>query len=167
MPKELEQYTHIEEELVVLLENLLAELPSDVASLEVMRALSKSEGVVAKLKPRNPSAASIMLHAENGRGIVDFCFGGYEPTWELPYEGSNPRPSKKELLQEVEQMCRAVMAGRCHHARRLFGIRGTILVGDQPSTVTHFFVLRPTPALKGTRKYESYTGQLNYTSVTS
>ena len=157
MRKELEPYAHIEEELIALLNTLLAELPSNVASLEVMRAQPKSNGVIAKLKPRNPAAASVVLHAENGCGIIDFCFGEYEPTWELPYEGSNPRPSKKELLQEVEQMCRAVMAGGCHHARRLFGVRGTILVGDQPSTVSHFFVLRPTPPLNGTRKYESYT----------
>ena len=83
MRKELEPYAHIEEELIALLNTLLAELPSNVASLEVMRAQPKSNGVIAKLKPRNPAAASVVLHAENGCGIIDFCFG-----WSMSQLGS-------------------------------------------------------------------------------
>ena len=156
MPLALEDYTQIEEELVALLNELLAGLPPDVATLEVMRTLRQGDGVVAELKPKNPAAASIVVHAQNGFALVDFSFGGYEPTWELPFEGSKSKPSKQELLREVEQMCMAVIAGRCQHNRGLLSISGTIQVGDRPRTVTHFFVLRPTPPLKGTRKYESY-----------
>jgi hypothetical protein len=152
----LEDYTHIEEELVALLNELLAGLPPNAATLEVMRAPPQGDGVVAKLKPKNPAAASIVVHAENGFALVDFSFGDDEPTWELPYEGSNSKPNKQELLREVEQMCRAVIAGRCQHNRGLLNVSGTIQVSDRPSTVTLFFILRPTPPFKGTRKYESY-----------
>lgn len=156
MSHRLEEYAHIEEELVALLKNLLAELPPNAASLEVRRA--GRDGVVATLKPANRAAASIVVHAENGLALVDFSFGEYEPTWELPLEGYSLKPSKKELLKEVEEMCRAVMAGHCEHRRGLLSIRGTIHVGNRPYRVTHWLVFRTAPRLRGTREYESYVG---------
>jgi hypothetical protein len=50
MPDELEDYSHIEEELVALLNDLLAELPLNAASLEIRRVLPKGDGVVARLQ---------------------------------------------------------------------------------------------------------------------
>jgi hypothetical protein len=153
MSRKLEDYAHIEGELIALLQNLLAELPPDTASLEVTRV---SGGVVVLLKPTNPAAASVRTHAENGFGLIDFSFGEYEPTWELPFEGYNPRPSKNELLREVEAMCKAVMAGCCEHTRGFLNVAGTIQVGSRPYRVRHMFVWSLKPPFKRTRKYEPY-----------
>lgn len=139
-----------------MLKHLLAELPPNVASLEVKRATPKGEGVIAVLIPQNPAAASVVAHAENGLGLVDFSFGEYGPTWELPMEGYNPKANKKELLQELEEMCRAVIAGNCEHKRGLFSIRANIQVGNRPYRVTDMLVFHPVPPLHGARKYEPY-----------
>lgn len=96
MTPRLEEYGRIEEELVALLRKLLAELPPNAASLEV-RPVSNN-GIVAVVKPTNPAAASIVTHAENGLHLIDFSFGEYEPTWELPIEGYNPNANKGALL---------------------------------------------------------------------
>src|ERR1700737_3728612 len=128
---------NIEDELVAVFKDLLAELPPDTASLKVRRT-SDGDGIIVLLTPRNPAAASITSHTEKGLDLVDFSFGDYEPTWELPLEGSNPKANKKELLQEVEQMCRAVIAGNCHHRRGLFSVSGIIELGGRPSKVTHW-----------------------------
>src|SRR5215472_13654895 len=128
MSGNLEEYKRIEDELIALLQRLLAELPPNAASLEIRKV---SDGVVVLLKPTNPAAASVMVHAENGFGLIDFSFGEYEPTWELPYEGYNPKPSKNELLHEVEVMCKAVVAGCCEHTRGFLSIGGTIQAGGR------------------------------------
>lgn len=154
MTRSLEEYGRIEEELVALLRKLLAELPPNAASLEV-RPVSNN-GIVAVLKPTNPAAASIVTHAENALHLIDFSFGEYEPTWELPIEGYNPNANKTALLLEVEEMCRAVMAGCCEHTRGFLSVSGTIQVGSRPYKVRHTLVWRVTPRLRGTRKYEPY-----------
>lgn len=121
---------NLEEELVMLLKHLMAELPPNVATLDIKRP--KSDGVVVLLIPTNPAAARVVVHTANGLGLVDFSFGEYPPTWELPYESHNPKANKKELLQEIEAMCRAVMAGNCEHKRGLLSIRASIRVGSRP-----------------------------------
>ncbi len=126
MSRSSDEYSNIEEELVELLNRLLAELPPNVASLEVKRARSNGEGVVVVLKPQNQASAAVVAHAENGHGVVDFSFGEYGPTWELPIEGDNPEANKKELLQEIREMCRAVVAGNCKHKRGFLSITGSI-----------------------------------------
>lgn len=154
MSRTLEEYAHIEEELVALLQRLLSELPPDVASLEIRRI---SDGVVVVLKPTNAAVASVVTHAENGFRFIDFTFGEYEPTWELPIEGYNPNADKTALLLEVEEMCRAVMAGWCEHTRGFLSVSGTIQVGSRPYKVRHMLVWRVTPRLRGTRKYKPYS----------
>ena len=158
MSQRKEEYASLEDDLVELLKHLLAELPPDVASLEVKRATPSGEGMIAVLRPQNPAAASVVAHTENGLGLVDLSFGEYGPTWELPIEGYNSKANKKELLQEVEDMCRAVIAGNCQHKRGLFSIRGNIQVNNHLYRVTDMFVFRPVPPLRGTRKYEPYVG---------
>jgi len=156
IPINANEYPDIESELVALLKQVLASLPSNRASLEVKGARRNGEGMIAVLKPKKSGAASIVAHAENGPPLVDFSFGDYEPTWELPIEGHNPKANRKELLQEVEEMCRAVIAGNCEHKRGLLSIRGRIQVGDRQYRVTDMLVFRPTPPLHGIRKYEPY-----------
>lgn len=154
MTRRLEEYRRIEEELVALLRKLLAELPLNAASLEVRHG---PDGIVATLKPANTAAASILTHAENGLDLIDFGFGEYEPTWELPIEGYNRNANKTALLHEVEEMCRAVMAGCCEHSRGFLSVSGRIQVGSRPYMVRHMLVWRVTPRLRGTRKYEPYS----------
>lgn len=154
MTRSLEDYGRIEKELVALLRKLSAELPLNAASLEIRHV---PDGIVAMLKPANTAAASIVTHAENGLGLIDFSFGEFEPTWELPIEGYNPNANKTALLLEVEEMCRAAMAGCCEHTRGFLSVSGKIQVGSRPYKVRHMLVWRVTPRLKGTRKYEPYS----------
>lgn len=157
MSARLKEYEKIEEELTNRLKQLVSELPPNAASLEVGSVPRTGKGVWVTLKPANPAAASIGAYAENGLDMIYFSFGDYGPTWELPIEGYNCDASKEELLREVEDMSRAVMAGNCEHSRGLLSIRGSIQVGGRPYRVTDFFVLRAIPPLRGTRKYEPYS----------
>jgi hypothetical protein len=118
--------------------------------------LTKSDGVVALLIPTNPAAAGIVVYTANGLGLVDFSFGEYPPTWELPYESHNPKANKKELLNEIEEMCEAVMAGNCEHGRGLLSIRASIRVGSRTYKVTHLPVLHAALPLCGTLPYISW-----------
>jgi len=155
-PNKPDEYADIENELIALLKDVLASLPPNVASLEIKRAKPNGPGLIAVLRPQNSSAASVVAHAENGFPLVDFSFGDYGPTWELPAEGYNPKANKKELFRELEEMCRAVIAGNCEHKRGLLSIRGRIQVGDRRYKVTDLLVFHPVPPLRGTRKYEPY-----------
>jgi hypothetical protein len=148
------EYTNIEEDLVALFERLQAEMPRGAASLAVQHL--PPNGVVVKLSPRNPASASVWAHAENGRALVDFGFGAYGPTWELPIEGDNPAANKDELMREVEEMCRAVMAGSCQHKRRFLSVTGSVQVRDRPYKITDLLQFRPKPPLHGTRVYQPY-----------
>ncbi len=156
MSRRSDEYANIEKELVELLNNLLSEIPPNVASLEVKRAGPNGEGVVVVLKPQNPASAAVVCHAENGLGLVDFSFGEYGPTWELPIEGDNPEASKNEVLQEIGEMCRSVVAGHCKHKRGFLSITGSIQVGGCRYRITDLLVFRAVPPLRGTRNYESY-----------
>jgi len=150
------EYVNLEKELVALFERLIAELPPNVATLDVRRGTQKHDGVVAVLTPTNRAAARVVAHTVNAFGLVDFSFGEYSPTWELPFEGHNSKANEKELLHEVEEMCRAVIAGHCEHKRGLLSIRGSIQVHNRPYRVTNLPVFRAVPRLRGTRKYEPY-----------
>jgi hypothetical protein len=153
MTRKLEDYAHIEDEAVALLQKLLAELPSGVASLDVKNV---SGGTVAVLKPTNGGSACVALHAENGLPLIDFSFGEYAPTWELPLEGRNRDANKIALLLEVEGLCGAVIAGQCEHKREFLSVSGEIRVAGPPYKCREMLVWRVSPPLKGTRKYEPY-----------
>jgi hypothetical protein len=148
------EYANIEEELVIVFNELLAELPPNTAVVDVKSV--PPSGTVVKLVPHNPAAAAAWAHAENGLGVIDFGFGEYGPTFELPIESANPQADKKELLQEVGEMCRAVIVGNCQHRRGFFGITGSIQVHGRPYRITDLLIIRPKPPLRGTRKYEPY-----------
>jgi hypothetical protein len=145
---------NLEEELVTLIKNQMAELPPNVATLGITRP--KSDGVVAVVTPTNPAAARVVVHTANGHGIVNFSFGEYLTTWELPFDGHNFRANKEELLQEIGEMCRAVMAGNCEQKPGLLSIRASIQVGSRPYMVAHLAVFHAALPLWGTQKYEPY-----------
>ena len=156
MSARLKEYENIEEELTNRLKQLLSGLPPNAASIKVENVPRTGKGVWVTLKPANPAATSIGAYAENGLDMIYFSFGDYGPTWELPIEGYSRNAGKEELLREVEDMSRAVIAGNCEYSRGLLSIRGRIQVDDCPYRVTDFFVFRALPPLRGTRKYEPY-----------
>ncbi len=152
------EFLSIEEDLVALFERLLAEMPPHVASLEVRRVGRNKEGLQATLTPRNPGAASLWVHAEKGVGLVDLGFGDWDNAWELPIEGRNPKAGKEELLQEVRELCKAVIAGNCRYERGFLSRTASIGVeGGPPYRVTDIPVFRTRPHLRRIRCYEPYT----------
>ncbi len=157
MTKNITEYGNIENELVQLFDRLQAELPPDVASLEVTHLKPGGPGIFVKLKPQNPDAASVWAHAENFLPLIDFGFGDWGTTRELPIEGDNPGAGKSELLEEVYVLSKAVMAGNCRHKRGFLSISGSVQVGDRTYTVTDWLVFWPSPPLHGIRTYKPYT----------
>jgi len=149
-----EEYANIEDEHVDLLRRRLAELPTDAASLQVKRARQNGEGVIATLKPRNATSAAIITHTENGLNLVDFRFGEYGPTWELPID--TEKANKSEVLSRLQEMCQAVIAGNCKHKRGFLSVTGIIQIGNKPHKVTDVLVFRASPRLSGKRQYEPY-----------
>jgi len=117
------------EEVKAVLEHLLAELPPDSARLNVYR-VAKNDGAVIELIPTNPNAASIEVHVDDGADYVDLSFGERGGTWELPLESRYKNADKSQMLAEVEEMCRAVIAGRCRTSRGAFWLTSRIDVGD-------------------------------------
>ncbi len=77
--------------------------------------------------------------------------------WELPMEGRNRKATPEQLLLEVEQMARAVMAGKCDETRGLFSLVSCIHVDDYTYTVTDLPML-PIPPF-GIRKYLPYAAR--------
>jgi hypothetical protein len=145
------------EQLRVLFDRLLAELPSGAAKLNVYR-VPKGDGTVIEIIPSNSESASFGVHVDDGVNLVDFSFGR-KGTWELPQEGRNRRPSAEQLLAEVEQMSRAVIAGGCEETRHLFSLTSRIHVDGYTYKVVNLpmFLIPPF----GTRKYAPFVPSLS------
>ena len=138
------------EKLRVLFERLLAELPHDTACLNIYR-VPKGDGTVIDFVPANRDSASFGVHVDDdGVGYLDFSFGRIG-TWELPQEGRNRKASAEQLLSEVEQMSRAVIAGKCEETRGLFSLTSRIHVDGYTYEMVDLPML-PVPPF-GTRKY--------------
>ena len=154
-PSAQNSYVTIEDELVELFERMVSELPPGVASIQVSKP--RSGGVVVSLKPQSPKAALAGAHAENGLDLIDFWFGDYPVTWELPTEGQNPKADKGGVLGEVRELCRAVAAGNCAVRFGILSITGEVIVGKQPYRVTSFFECHPLLFLRNrTHRYSPY-----------
>jgi hypothetical protein len=152
------EYLSIEEDLIALFQYLLAEMPPNDASFEVRRVGRFKEGIQVTLTPRNSGAASIWVHAENGTDLVDFGFGDWTNSWELPTEGRNSKARKVEVLQEITDLCKAVIAGHCSYERGFLSRTASVLIeGRPPYRITDIPVFRSRPPLRGTRFYEPYT----------
>ena len=148
----------IQEDVIALFKSLLAQMPPNIASVEVRRAGRNKHVVEVALTPGNPKAASLWAAVENGSDVVYFGFGHFRNTWELPMEGKNRKAGKDELLQEIEELCKAVMAGNCSHKWGFLSVTASIQVeGRPPYKVTDMPVFRTSLPLHGTRFYEPYT----------
>jgi len=140
------------EEYRQLFRRLLVDLPAGTARFNEYR-VPKNDGTVIEIIPSKPECASFGVHLDDGVALVDFSFGRLG-TWELPYESRNRRPSADELVVEVEQMARAVMAGKCDERRGLFSLTSRIYVGDYTYKVVDVPML-PIPPF-GLRTYAPY-----------
>jgi hypothetical protein len=133
-----------------LFERLLRELPLGAASLDIHTAPGDG-GATVGLRPSNPAAASFGVHCDDYE-IYSFSFGS-RSQWEFPYE-RRYRNGEKDIVEEVEEMSRAVMAGDCEEKLGWLSLKGSISVGDYTYKVTNLPVL--SRRRFRTRRYASY-----------
>jgi hypothetical protein len=107
-----------------LIQELLADLPDGVASVETRRA-DDGSGTIVSLTPTNTTSAPFSVHTDDGLNLIDVSLGTYS-TFELSDDSEFD-----SALATTRDMCLAVMAGRCEQRFGFFGIRGTIRVDDQ------------------------------------
>jgi hypothetical protein len=139
--------------LTELFERLAAELLPGTASANVYD-VQGGQGTVVELRPANPASADFSVHMEDGSDIVDFSFG--PATWEFPYE-RRYRNGEKDIITEIEEMSRAVIAGNCEVKRRPFWATSRIHVGEYTYSVSDLPMF-PIPPF-GTRRYAPYVSR--------
>jgi hypothetical protein len=120
-------------EVAALFQRLVDELPPGVAALEISSADHKRPTVIS-LKPTTSSAAEFGVVCDDLE--VDSVSFGLRAYWEFPYE-RRYRKGEKDVLTEIEEMARAVIAGMCEEERGWFSITGRIRVGDYTYTATN------------------------------
>jgi hypothetical protein len=140
------------EQFKSLFEMLVAELPAGTAKVNFYR-VPRGDGSVVEVLPSNQKSASFGVHIDDGVEYVDFSFGRIG-TWELPQEGRNHEAEAEELVQEVEQMARAVIRGKCDETRGLFSLTSRVYVEAYTYKVVDLPML-PIPPF-GTRRYAPY-----------
>jgi hypothetical protein len=139
--------------LTELFERLAAELPPGTASLNVCD-VQGGQGTVVELRPANPACADFSVHVDDRFDIVDFSFG--RATWEFPYE-RRYRNGEKDIITEIEEMSRAVIAGNCEVRRRTFWATSCIHVGEYTYSVSAVPMF-PIPPF-GTMRYALYVSK--------
>ena len=77
-------------------------------------------------EPTNPASASFSVLADDFELYSFHLYGSY---WEFPSE-RRYREGEKDVLTELEEMTRAVIAGNCEQKRGPFWLLGKINVGD-------------------------------------
>ena len=117
-------------ELTALFERLAGELPAGTATLDIQEDGHGIETSV-ELKPANPASASCGVHAHDFV-LFSFDFGGFS-RWGLEVD-RRYREGDKGIVDEVEEMARAVIAGQCEINRGLTWVVGRIHVGDYTYT---------------------------------
>ena len=119
-------------EITALFERLVAELPAGTATVH-MRQMTL--GTVVEVKPTNPACANFNVLTDD---FEPYSFGiGIEGSrWSLRCERrgfrleQRNRKGEKDVLTEIEEMARAVIAGNCEQRRGPFWLIGKIQVGD-------------------------------------
>ncbi len=117
-------------ELTASFERLAGELPAGTATLDIHQDGHGIETIV-ELKPANPASASCGVHAHEFL-LFSFDFGEFSQ-WGLGFD-RRYREGEKDILVEVEEMARAVIAGQCEINRGLTWVVGRIHVGDYTYT---------------------------------
>ena len=135
-------------DIIALFERLVAELPVGTAAVEVRQV---SAGALIHVKPTNPASARFGVHADDFE-LYSFGFGP-RSQWEFPWE-RRYRKGEKAILIEIEEMARAVIAGKCEQKRGPLWLIGKIYVGDYTYRVTDIPML-PIPPF-WTRHYAPF-----------
>lgn len=130
----------------------MAELPASTARINFYRVRG-GYGSVVEVLPSNAKSASFGVPVDDGVEYVDFSFGRIG-TCELPDEGRSHQAGAVQLVQEVEQMARAVIAGKCDETRGLFSLTSRVYVQGYMYKVVDLPML-PIPPF-GTRRYAPY-----------
>ena len=115
-----------------LLERLVAELPAGTASVHA-HLLPRDVVNAIEVKPNNPASSDFRVLADEKQVYV-FGFGPVS-NWEFPWE-RRYRKGEKDVLTEIEDMSRAIIAGNCELRRGLFWLTAQIHVGDYTYKVT-------------------------------
>jgi hypothetical protein len=138
------------QKITALLKRLGAELPPGTATLRVYQ-VPRGSGSVVELEPTNRAAAEFGVVCDDV-GLYNFSFGALS-NWDFPYE-RRYKYDEKDILTEVEEMSRAIIAGRCEETRRWFCMTGRIYVEGHTYEMTNLPML-PRPPF-GTRRYQPY-----------
>ena len=137
--------------MIALFQRLVDELPPGVATIEIVPADRKRPTVIS-LRPTASSSAEFGVACDDVEvESVNFGLRGY---WEFPYE-RRYRRGEKDVLTEIEEMARAVIAGMCEEECGWFSITGRIRVGDYTYTMTNMPLFSKPPFR--TRRYAPYT----------
>lgn len=131
-------------ELTALFEKLMQELPSGTAEL-----ITDDHGI--DLSPTKSGAASCSVHCDEFQ-VYSFILGT-RSYWEFPYE-RRYRKNEKTVLEEIEEMTRAVITGDCEEQRGWFSLTGRIWVGDYLYSTTNLPMVPIPPFF--VRRYEPY-----------
>lgn len=137
-------------ELTVLFERLVSELPAGLAAVTV-RQSARDMAAAIDVKPTNPASANFGVLADKVQ-LYSFGFGPMSQ-WEFPWE-RRYRKGEKDELTEIEEMSRAVIAGRCELTRGPFWLTGKIYVGDYTYRMTDLPMLPIPPFWR--RQYAPY-----------
>jgi hypothetical protein len=135
-------------EITALFERLVAELPPGTAAVHVRQV---SAGTLIDVKPANPASARFGVHADDFE-LYSFGFAR-RSQWEFPYE-RRYRKGEKDVLIEIEEMARAVIAGDCEQKKGLFWVVSKIHVGDYTCKLLNLPML-PIPPF-WTRRYAPF-----------
>jgi hypothetical protein len=130
-----------------LFERLVVELPAGTAFVQLRKV---SVGTVIEVKPANPASVDFGVLADD---FELYSLGIDRSWWDFPWE-RRYRNGEKDILTEVTEMARAVIAGNCEQTRGPFWLVGKIHVGEYTYKVTTLPKL-PIPPF-WTRKYAPY-----------
>jgi len=109
-------------ELTALFEQIVSELPAGAATINV----DSNDVDWISLQPANAASAEffVVFDEYDVYGVGFDCH-----QWEFPYE-RRYRKGEKDYLTEIEEMARAVIAGKCEQERRRFSLIGRIYMPD-------------------------------------
>lgn len=118
--------------VTALFKRLVAELPAGTASVHLRQS---TLGAVIEVKPTNPACADFWVLAND---FELYMFGIGESRWGFRWGRRRYRKGEKDVLTEIEEMARAVIAGNCEQRGGPFWLIRKIHVGDYTYTVMHF-----------------------------
>ena len=146
-------------EITALFERLVAELPAGTATVHVRQV---TLGTVIEVRPANPACANFDVLTDD---FEPYSFGIGQSRWSLRWERRgfrwerSNRKGEKDVLTEIEEMARAVIAGNCEQRGGPFWLISKIHVGDYTYKKMDLAVLPISPFW--TRRYAPFVNYRN------